>query len=398
MGNINTLAKGLKPSETLAIKARAMELKAQGKSIVDLCAGEPDIDTPEHIKEAARKALKDGKTKYTNVAGIPELREALSVKLQQENGIIAKPAEIVVTNGGKQALFNLFQVILEPGDEVVVIAPYWVSYPPMVELARGKAVIVHTTPAQGYKVSPNALAASLTSRTRCVIINSPSNPTGAAYSKEELAQLGQVLEKSQALICSDEVYEKEVYGGFTFCSFAKACPQLAARTVTVNAFSKSYSMTGWRVGYAAGPKDIIAAMGNYQSQVTSNVNSIAQYAALAALSGSHDFVAPMVESFNRRISLACDLLSKTPGLSVPNRPEGAFYLFVRIDGLRESLKKRGIQGSTDFTNLLLEDAGVAAVPGEAFGDDNAFRISVAAADKVIEEGVSRLCRMVSALS
>ncbi len=395
---VNKMALKLKPSETMAVKARALALKAEGKSIVDLCAGEPDIDTPDFIKEAALKALKDGKTKYTNSSGIPELREAIAEKLHKENLINVKPSQVIVTNGGKQALHHLFQVVLDPGDEVIIPSPYWVSYPPMVELAGGKSVIVPTAASNGYKMSAEALSKAITPKTRCVIINSPSNPTGAGYTKSELAALGAVIVKSSSLVVSDEVYEKICYGGFKFASFVEACPDLAERTVTVNAFSKSYSMTGWRVGYAAGPAQIINAMGNYQTQSTSNVNSIAQYAAVAALKGPQDFLIPMVNSFSRRIDLALEIISKTSGLSVPVRPEGAFYLFVRFDELKAKLCTKGIKSSTDFINFLLEQAGVASVAGEAFGDDGAFRISVSASDNDVKEGLSRIKTVLEAFN
>lgn len=389
MNYVNAKARALKPSETLAVKARANELKAQGRKIIDLSTGEPDIDTPEHIKEGARRALAEGKTKYTEVAGIKELREAIAHKLVNENGIECDPSRVIVTNGGKQALEELFKVVLEPGDEVVIPAPYWVSYPPMVELAGGTPVIVNARPENGFKLTPEELASVLSPRTKCVVINSPSNPTGAAYSASELRALGSVLERTDALIVSDEVYEKVVFGGFSFVSVAAALPSLRDRVVTVNAFSKSYSMTGWRVGYAAGPKEIISAMARYQSQSTSNVCAPAQYAALAALAGPHDFLKGMLESFDRRIHHALSLLERAPGLRVMCKPEGAFYLFVRFEELarggRPEAKSSGV-----FVNHLLESAGVAAVPGEAFGDPYAFRISVAAADSAVAQGVEQI--------
>lgn len=395
MSAVNKRASRLKPSETLAVKARALELQAQGKRIIDLSAGEPDIDTPQHIKDAALRAMNEGHTKYTAVPGIEALRQAIAEKLERDNGIRTCARDIIVTNGGKQALFELFQVLLEPGDEVVIIAPYWVSYPSMVELAGGCPVVVPTSVRDGFKVSPAALQAVLCDKTRAVIINSPSNPSGATYSSAELAALGEVILPSRAVVVSDEVYEKLTYGGFKFTSFAAACPALAERTVTVNAFSKTYSMTGWRVGYATGPAEIIGAMNRYQSQATSNVCSIAQYAALAALKGPHDFLGPLRESYQRRLAMAMDVLKGVPGLDAGSPPPGAFYLFVRFDPSKFS--RGGIKGSASLVSYLLDQAGVAAVPGEAFGDDQAFRISVSSSDENVAQGVQKIAKALSAL-
>lgn len=390
MDFVNSRLKRVKPSETLAVKARAAELIAQGRSIIDLSTGEPDIDTPQHIKDAASDALKRGKTKYTAVPGIPELRSAIAKKLTDENGLHVDANSVIVTNGGKQAIYSFFDCVLEPGDEVVIIAPYWVSYPAMVELCGGKPVVVTTRAEDGFKISPQALAGVMTSRTRCVIVNSPSNPTGVTYSKQELAALGAVIATSNALILSDEVYEKIVFGDFQFSSFVQACPALESRTVTVNAFSKSYSMTGWRVGYAAGPKEIIAAMGRHQSQTTSNVCTASQYGALAALNGSHDFIKAMLINFERRFAVAIETLNTTPGLRIHRRPEGAFYLFVDASRFFADKLVPGVNNSAGLANYLLEAAGVAVVPGEAFGDDRSFRISVAASDENVREGVRRI--------
>lgn len=382
----NRKAALIKPSETLAVKARANELKSQGKKIVDLSTGEPDIDTPEHIKQAAIQALAAGKTKYTPAQGIPELREAIAQKLTRENGISSAAKNVIVTNGGKQALYSLFDVTLEPSDEVIIFAPFWVSYPVMVEMAGGKPVIVSGDPENGYRVSPQQLKAAITSRTKFIIINSPSNPTGLGYSKAEQQALAEVIVPTKAMVVSDEVYEKVTFGGFDFVSFEKAAPQLLGRVVTVNAMSKTYSMTGWRVGYASGPGEIIDAMIRHQSQATSGINSIAQYAALAALQGPHDFIAEMNRNFARRIEIAMAEINKTPGLTVRCLPQGAFYLFVDFSGLKAATSNSAVKDSTAFTNFLLDTAGVAAVPGSAFGDDLAFRISVAAADQAVLDG------------
>lgn len=395
---INRMSRSLKPSETLAIKARAAELKAQGRTVIDLSAGEPDFDTPEFIKQGAREALQQGKTRYTSAAGIIELRQAIAEKLRAENGLDnAEAGSIIVTNGGKQALHEFFAVVIEPGDEVIIPAPYWVSYPAMVEIPGGKVVVAKTGPETGYKISAAQLSALISKRTKCVIINSPSNPTGAGYSAAEMRELGKVIAETQALVCSDEVYEKITYSGFEFVSFAKAVPELSERTLTVGAFSKTYSMTGWRVGYASGPAPIISAMVNFQSQTTSNINSIAQYAALAALRGPQDFLPPVVAAFERRMEQALEVLQDTPGLYVAVRPVGAFYLFVRFERLKAALARRHISGSAGLVNYLVDTAGVAVVPGEAFGDDEAFRVSLACSDQAVQEGLLKIREAVQKL-
>lgn len=386
MAELNRIIQSLQPSATLAVVAKASELRAAGKTILGLNAGEPDIDTPEHIKEAAIKAMKEGKTKYTPVPGIAELRAAIAEKFTSENGISATADTVAITNGGKQALYEALQVILNPGDEVIVIAPYWVSYPPMIELAGATAVFVSTSIDDDFKVSPERLQQALTPKTRAVIFNSPSNPSGATYTRGELVALGEALAEHDCWIVSDEVYEKLVYEG-EYTSFAAACPNLEARTITVCAFSKTYSMTGWRVGYATGPKEIISGMNRLRSQSTSNVCSIAQYAALGAVTGSHDFLPPLIEEYKKRFGIALEGLSGTPGLKVPAMPAGAFYLFVDIE---EFLRQSGMSGSVECSSWLLEDAGVAVVPGLAFGDDNAFRISVSVATETVEQGVQKI--------
>lgn len=396
MEYVTTLLRSIKPSATLAVKAKATELKAQGRSIVDLSAGEPDVDTPQHIKDAAIAALKAGKTKYTAVPGIPELRTAIAQKFTEENGIKTDPDDVVITNGGKQALYECFQAVIEPGDEVVIPAPYWVSYPPMVTLCGGNPVIVETTPESGYRLTPETLSAAISPKTKIVVLNSPSNPTGAAYTEADFVALGKVLATSSALVVSDEVYEKLVYDGFQFVSFAKAVPDLLDRTVTVGACSKTYSMTGWRVGYATGPKSIIKAMGKLQSQTTSNVCSIAQHAAIAAINGPHDFLNELITAYRRRFDIAIEMIEKIPGLRVAGIPQGAFYLFVRIDDLVNGSTK--LTGSVDVSTFLLEEAGVAVVPGAAFGDDRAIRISVSLADETIIDGLTRIGQALASLT
>ena len=388
MDYLNKTIKNLKPSATLAVKAKAMELKAQGKDIIDFSTGEPDFDTPQFIKDAALKAMNEGKTKYTEVPGIKPLREAIAKKLSEDNGIPTKAEDVIVTNGGKQAIHQVFEVVLEPGDEILVVAPYWVSYPDMAMLAGASSKIVQTNSKNAYKLTPAELKAAIGPKSKMLILNSPSNPTGAAYTKEELQKLGEVISSSNLLVLSDEVYEKVVYGNFKFSSFAAACPELASRTITINAFSKAYSMTGWRVGYATGPAAIIKGMAKFQSQTTSNVNSISQWAALAALQGPQDFFAEMNKVFWSRIQKAVNIIENTPGLSIACLPEGAFYLFIRIDDLLKTDSR--FKGSMDFCNFILQEAGVAAVPGIEFGDDGAFRISIATADDIIVKGLTRI--------
>lgn len=390
---INTRVSELKESATLAVMARATRLKAQGNSIVDMSTGEPDIDVPEHIKEGAIKAMRDRKNRYTPPAGIIELREALAEKFTRDSKIKTEAPSVIVTNGGKQALYEVFDVVLEPGDEVLIPAPFWVSFPAMVQLSGGVSVIVPTRAEDGYRMTAAALAAKITPKTKALVFNSPSNPCGVAYSVDEVKAIAEVLRvHKNILIIADEVYEKITYDGFQFESFAAIAPDLADRTVTVNAFSKSYSMTGWRVGYSTGPREIIAAMIRHQSQTTSNINSVAQYAALAALRGDHQFQRDMVANFDARIGRVMQAVSKMEGIDIPSKPQGAFYLFVRIEELLKRDPKR-FAGSTDVANFLLEEVGLAVVPGEAFGDDGAFRISVGSADDVIEGAIERLGRV-----
>jgi aspartate aminotransferase len=398
---INERVKQLKPSATLAVKAQATELKKSGRAIIDLSAGEPDIDTPDHIKTACEQALREGKTKYGPVPGQPELRTAIAEKLVRENGLKGDMQSVIVTNGGKQAIAEMFDVTLEPGDEVIIPAPYWVSYVPMVRLSGGVPVVVQTSAESGYKLTPELLESKLTAKTRIVIVNSPSNPTGAGYTKEDQRLLGEVIQRAvekglapQVLVLSDEVYEKLCFEGFTFYSFAEVSPQLAERTVTVGAFSKTYSMTGWRVGYAHGHPTIIAAMNRLQSQTTSNVCTFAQYGALAALQGSHAFLEEMKRNFIRRRDLALNKIRSTKGLDVPVDPVGAFYIFVRIDQLIKSGK---VSGSLPYAQYLLESAGVAVVPGEPFGDDGGFRMSTSSSDENITKGLGLLCEATEAL-
>ncbi len=398
--NLSVRGASLKPSETLAIKAKAAELKAQGRSVIDFSAGEPEIDTPEFIKEAGIKAIRDGNTKYTAVPGIDALREAIVEKFSKDHGLKYAKNQVIVTNGGKQALHNALEVIVEEGDEIVFVSPYWVSYPSMVELAGGKPVVAKTRAEDGYKLKPETLKEVLSSRTKAVILNYPSNPTGVAYTESEVQALGEVIKASNALVVSDEIYEKITYRNYNFKSFAAACPELFDRTLTVNGFSKTYSMTGWRVGYLAGPKEVVEAMSRYQSQTTSNVCSIAQHAALAALKGPTDFLEKVKVDYRRRIEMGMEAVSSIPGLRVYCDPMGAFYLFISFADLKGNAtgsSKEAVKSSAQFSAELLEKAGVAVVPGEAFGDDQAFRISVSCSDENVREGLARIRKGVETL-
>lgn len=389
---LNKMASSLRASETIAVKAKAAELTAMGKKIFDLSSGEPDIDTPEHIKEAIIKALKDGQTKYKTIQGIPELRAALSEKYEVENKLAYSPAEIIITNGAKQALFNFFMVALNHGDEVIIPAPYWVSFPSMVEIAGGKAIIVQGNAANKFKISPEQLEEAISPKTRVFIINSPSNPTGAGYSEKELTAIAEVLERHpQIAIVSDEIYEKIIYGDFKFKSFAAIAPALKSRVITVSSFSKTYSMMGLRVGYAAGPKEVIDAMTNLQGQSTSNANSISQYGAVAALKGPQDFINKMNADFNRRIGLGISNLEKIPGVRVPVRPDGAFFLFADYS----KSAQYGSMDSAAVVNHILEKSGVACVQGLAFGNDRAFRISVSSDDQNVAKGTEGIVQALS---
>ena len=395
---VNSIIKKVSPSATLAVKAKAGELKRAGKSILDLSPGEPDFDTPQHIKVAANKALAEGKTKYTPVPGIPELREAIAEKFTKQNSVETIATDVIISNGGKQALFEALAVTLEPGQEVIIPAPYWVSYPEMVKLCGGVPKIVETDKASGWKLTPELLEKNISEKTKWIIINSPSNPTGIGYVNSELAAIGEVIEKNNCYVLSDEVYERVVFPHFEFCSFAAVLPGLKSRTVTVNALSKTYSMTGWRVGYATGPTEIIKAMSTYQSHSTSNINSVSQYAALAAITGSHEFLKDALLSYEKRLVLLAEILSSVPGVNTDMRPDGAFYQFVRFNDLANSSTNSAAKDSIAISKYLIEEAGVAVVPGAAFGDDFAFRVSVAVSDETIREGAEKLASALSALT
>lgn len=399
MITLNKRIQGIKGSATLILKEKADKLKAAGRKIINLGPGEPDIDTPEHIKDAAIKAMREGKTKYLAVAGLPELRDALAHKLRNENKLNADSSSVIVTNGGKQALLESFDVLLEPGDEVIIPAPYWVSYPEMTRLAGGVPVVIPSDPKSKYRLTPDLLKKYITKRSRILVLNSPSNPSGASYSRGELEALAEVALKHNLMVVSDEVYEKIVYDGYTPTSIGSLSKEMESHTITVNALSKTYSMTGWRVGYACGPKDVISAMVRHQGQTTSNVCSISQYAGLAAVTGDHSFLPPLIANYKRRRDMGLRAIESMPGCSVVETPQGAFFLFIRIEPLIGKKWSGGIiTNSQDIANMLLDEVGVALLPGIEFGDDGAIRISYALSDTELELGLRALSQAISALN
>jgi aspartate aminotransferase len=382
----------VKPSPTLAVTAKAAELKAAGKDVIGLGAGEPDFDTPEHIKKAAIDAINRGDTKYTPVAGTPALKKAIIEKFKKENGLDYAANQIVAGTGAKQVLFNALLATLNPGDEVIIPAPYWVSYPDMVLFAEGTPVEVKCSEQDHFKLTPQALEKSITPNTKWLILNSPSNPTGAAYSEKELRALADVLLKyPHVLIMTDDIYEHLCYDGFQFKTIAQVEPKLYSRTLTVNGVSKAYAMTGWRLGYAGGPKEIIAAISDIQSHSTSNPCSITQAATVAALTGPQEFLQEWKKSFTARRNLVVDALNAIPGLTCL-KPEGAFYVFPSMKGLlgKKTPAGKKIESCNDFCTYLLEDALVAAVAGSAFGMGGYFRISYATGEKVLAEAMKRI--------
>ncbi|HRJ66190.1 MAG TPA: pyridoxal phosphate-dependent aminotransferase [Alphaproteobacteria bacterium] len=390
----------IKPSATLALAAKAQELKAEGKDVIGLSVGEPDFDTPDFIKDAAKKAMDAGKTKYTPVPGTPELRKAIVEKFKRENNLTYTAEQVIVGTGGKQVLYNAFMATLNPGDEVVIAAPFWLSYPDMVMLAEGTPVIVQTTPAENFKMSPEKLAAAITPKTKWVILNSPSNPTGAAYTMDELKALGEVLKKHpHVYILSDDIYEHLVYDGFQFSTIAEVVPELFERTLTVNGVSKAYAMTGWRIGYAAGPIEIIKAMSKVQGQSTSNPSSISQAAAAAALTGDQAFLKDWRAKFQERRDLVVSLLNKAEGLSC-TAPEGAFYVFASCDGVIGKTTPEGktIATDTDFATYLLEKHNVVIVQGAEFGLSPCFRVSYALDIPTLTKACERIQKACAELS
>ena len=388
----------IKPSPTLAITVKANALKAEGRDIIGFGAGEPDFDTPVHIKMAAIKAIEAGFTKYTPVDGIVELKDAIIQKLFVDNQLHYDRSQIVVSCGAKHTLYNLCQVLFEEGDEVIIPSPYWVSYLDMVVLTGAKPVIFKSNEAQGFKILPQQLEKFITKNTKAVIINSPSNPAGVVYTAAELEALAEIIVSKGVLVISDDIYEKIIYDGNPFKNIASLSEELKKMTVVVNGVSKAYSMTGWRIGYAAGPEEIIAAVTKLQSQNTSNPTSIAQKAAVEALSGPQDSVSEMVEEFRKRRNTIVDKLNAIPGISCM-LPQGAFYVFPDVSALfGRSYKGAVISNSSDFSAYLLDEADVAVVPGVDFGHDNHIRLSYATSLKNIEEGLKRIKNAVMKLS
>lgn len=382
-------ARGISASPTLAIDAQAKRMAKEGIDIISFGVGEPDFDTPVHIKEAAEAALRAGKTKYTPVAGIDELKEAICEKLWKDNGLEYEPAQIVVSNGAKHSLYNALQVLIDPGDEVILPAPYWVSYEEMIKLAGGIPCIVSTREEADFKLIPQELKKAITPRTRMLILNSPSNPTGSVYTREELAALGEVIIENDLIVISDEIYEKLIYDGMEHTSIASLDPEIKKRTVVINGLSKAYSMTGWRIGYAAAPAPIAKAMADLQSHSTSNPNSFAQWASVEALKGDQEPVKRMVEEFARRRDYILERLTSLPGITC-SRPRGAFYVFPNISFAFE--KRYGgqlLQNSVELAAALLEHARIAVVPGNAFGVNDFIRISYATSLENIREGLDR---------
>ena len=394
MGFISDSLNRIQPSATIAISTKAQVLQAEGKNVIGLAAGEPDFETPRNIKDAAIKAINDGKTRYTAVDGIPELKKAICAKFKRDNDLDYKPSQISVGTGGKQVLFNALMATVNPGDEVIVPAPYWVSYPDIVMLAGGKPVIVQGDAAKGFKLQAADLEKAISPKTKWLILNSPSNPSGAAYSHSEMKALTDVLVKHPHVwILTDDMYEHLVYDDFKFVTPAQIEPSLYDRTLTMNGVSKSYCMTGWRIGYGAGPEQLIKAMAKLQSQSTSNPSSIAQWASVEALNGPQDFIAKHNEIFKGRRDLVVSMLNQTKGLSCAT-PEGAFYVYPSCAGTIGKTAPSGkvISSDEDFVSELLASEGVAAVHGAAFGTSPYFRISYATSNTILEDACTRIQR------
>ena len=399
MTNISKALGRIQPSATLAMSAKVSELKAAGVDVIGLSAGEPDFDTPDFVKEAAIQAIRDGDTNYTVVDGTPALKAAIIGKFQRDNGLTYAPNQITVNNGGKHTLFNALVATLDEGDEVIIPAPYWVSYPDIVNFAGGTPVIIEAGADQRYKITPAQLEAAISPKTRWLILNSPSNPTGAAYSAEELKALADVILPHQnMMVMTDDMYEHIWYADFAFATIAQVCPDLYDRTLTVNGVSKAYAMTGWRIGCAGGPAWLIKAMAKLQSQSTSNPSSISQAAAVAALNGPQDFLVERNAAFERRRDLVVSMLNDTPGLECPT-PEGAFYVYPDASGVigKSTPKGQVIETDEDLIAYFLDEAQVAAVHGAAFGLSPAFRISYATSEEMLTEACTRIQRACSAL-
>lgn len=391
-------ALSINPSPTLGITAKAKALRAQGIDIIGFGAGEPDFDTPDHIKQAAIKALSEGFTKYTPTAGIIELKQAICSRFKEDIGVDYEPSQVIVSCGAKHSIYNIIQVLCEEGDEVIVPAPYWVSYPEQVRVAQATPVIIDTDEKSGFKITPKSLSKHISKKTKLLILNSPSNPTGAVYSREELEGIAKIAVEKGIWVISDEIYDKLVYDGLKSVSIASLGPEIKAKTIVVNGVSKSYAMTGWRIGYVAGDKEIIGAMSNLQDHSTSNPTSIAQRAALAALTGPQDLVQQMAREYEKRRNYMVERINNIAGLSCL-MPPGAFYAFVNISGLLgKSLNGKTISGSMDLTEMLLSEAKVAVLPGLPFGADSYLRLSYATSMENIIAGLDRIEEMIKRLS
>lgn len=387
----------IKPSETLAITAKVNALRAQGRDVIGFGAGEPDFDTPDNIKKAAIQAIEAGFTKYTPVNGTDELKDAIAAKLKRDNSLEYKRSQIVVSCGAKHSLYNLAQALFDEGDEVIIPAPYWVSYPDIVALSGGEPVIVDTQEENGFKMSPRQLSSAITKRTRAVIINSPSNPTGAVYTPQELKALAAVLVDKDILVVTDDIYEKIFYADFPFANIASVEEKMKEKTIVINGVSKTYAMTGWRIGYAACSEEIAGAMSKIQSQSTSNPTSIAQKAALEAIRGDQSAMPQMVVEFRKRRDFIVEALNNIEGIDC-FAPGGAFYVFPKVSGLYGRMfKGKKITDSAEFIGYLLDEANVAAVPGAAFGSDEHIRLSYATSLQNIEEGLKRIKNAVGRL-
>ena len=382
----------VKPSPTLAVTARAARLKAEGKDVIGLGAGEPDFDTPAHVSQAGIDAIKGGFTRYTNVDGVNELKDAIIAKFERDNGIKYERPQILASSGAKQTIYNLCMAVLDPGDEAIIPAPYWVSYPDMVLLADGLPVMPFAGANQGYKITPRQLAAAITPKTRLVLLNSPCNPTGAAYTKAELRALGEVLlQHPRVIVGTDDMYEKIYWAAEPFSSLLTVVPELYSRTVTINGCSKAYAMTGWRLGYCGGPKEIITAMGTIQGQSTSNASSISQKAAIAALSGDQECVAKMNEAFKARHDFIVAGLNSLPGVScLPGA--GTFYAFADVS---KAMATHGCRDDNEFAELLLSEGGVAVVPGSGFGAPGHMRLSFACSMQTLEKALERMRKVLT---
>ena len=389
---ISERVRKVKPSATIAISSKAMEMRSAGINVISMSAGEPDFDTPQHIKDAAKAAMDNGMTKYTQVDGVPDLKEAIIKKFRNDNELGYKPENILVSTGAKQTLYNLFQAILGDGDEVIIISPYWVSYPDMVLLADAKPVFVDTFQENNFSLDLNAFSNVINEKTKLVIINSPSNPTGITFTRSDYESIGAILENyPNAYVATDDMYEYIYWGEEPFVSFAQACPTLFDRTITINGVSKSYAMTGWRIGYCGGPADVIGAMKKVQSQSTSNPSSISQAATIAALNGSKDEIYSMVEQYKIRHDYLCSALNAIEGFKT-SPGTGAFYLFPDVKNV---IEKKGFSDDVELSEYLIESANVAVVPGSAFGSKGYIRLSYATSLENIKEAVERISKSLS---